>query len=1125
MFRPVSSSVDFVEQEHAILRLWDDLDAFDRLRRLRAGGPLWSFVDGPITANNPMGVHHGWGRTYKDLFHRFWSMRGFQTRYQNGFDCQGLWVEVNVERDLGFTSKRDIEALGIDRFVVLCKQRVLTYAAVQTQQSIRLGYWMDWNSPETLEYLRDRLGEDPLQPARIDGARGPVDGSVEELVGRLGSADVGGSYFTFADENNYTIWRMLKSCHERGWIYKGHDVMPWCGRCGTGLSQHEIVTEGYQEVTHPSITLRFPLRGRENESLLVWTTTPWTLTSNVAAAVGPDLEYVQARQGDRSVYLSRGTLGLLRGEYEIVRSLPGKEMEGWTYQGPFDDLPAARDSGAPQAHRVIVWDEVGEAEGTGIVHIAPGCGAEDFALSKQYRLPVIAPLDETGRFLGGFGALSGKDVEEVRPLIFDDLRARGLAYAVADYTHRYPVCWRCQSELVFRLVDEWFISMGAPLDKPLEQVTPDEMRRNLRYQMIDVVERQTRWHPSFGKERELDWLRNMHDWMISKKRYWGLALPIYECAACGTVEVIGGRDELQQRAVRGWDEFEGRSPHRPFIDAVEIGCSKCGAAVKRIPDVGNPWLDAGIVGMSTLRYADDRAYWERWFPADLISESFPGQFRNWFYSLIAMSTILEARAPFRDVFTYATLIADDGRPMHKSAGNMVEFNEAADRMGVDVMRWLYLSQRPEKDLQFGYRTADEARRLFLIPLWNVYSFFVTYALLDGWRPAGPAAGESPQVLDRWILSRLEQLVAEVTLRLEGFEPHLATAEVEQFLDHLSNWYLRRSRRRFWSRRGSSPESDADKEHAYSTLHQVLVRLSRLLAPFMPFVTEAMYQNLVRSFDRQSAESVHHLDWPQPEAGRIDGGLVAEMELVLRLVSLGHAARNQAGRKLRQPLSEGAFALHTAAEADALRRHGQLVADELNLKHVRELDKAGEAVEFRLNPLPRQLGQKYGSRYPGIRKALLALDPEQAAAHLAGGESLKVNVEGEVLHVLPDEVELRIEPRSGFAAAAEGPYLAALRTELTPQLLQEGLAREVTRRIQELRRQRGFEVAQRIEVEFHATPLLTQAIQAFEGPIAEEVLADRLIRRETLLGADVDPYRFDGEELRLVLHPSTPGPIR
>ncbi|MFP3854145.1 MAG: class I tRNA ligase family protein, partial [Anaerolineales bacterium] len=471
MFKPVSSQVDFVKLEHETLDFWKASQAFEKLTKLREDAPRWSFIDGPITANNPMGVHHGWGRTYKDLFQRFKAMQGHKLRYQNGFDCQGLWVEVNVEREMGFSSKRDIEEFGLAKFVNLCKQRVLKYAAVQTEQSERLGYWMEWNDPERLRRLEQGLAEDPMQEITYQGPAGEITDSVEGVVGRLGLPELGGSYFTFSDVNNYTIWSVLKSCHDRGWIYKGRDVMPWCPRCGTGISQHEIVTEGYQELTHRSVVVRFPLTDKPGESLLVWTTTPWTLTSNVAAAVGPELDYVKVQQGDEIFYLSKGTVSMLRGDFEVVQELKGSDMEGWRYQGPFDELPANLQAGVAEAHRVLLWEEVGEEEGTGIVHIAPGCGAEDFELAHEQGLPVVAPLDENGVFVDGFDWLTGLAVDEVSEPIFDHLKEKGLRYSLSDYTHRYPVCWRCQSELVFRLVDEWFINMGDQLDKPYEQVT------------------------------------------------------------------------------------------------------------------------------------------------------------------------------------------------------------------------------------------------------------------------------------------------------------------------------------------------------------------------------------------------------------------------------------------------------------------------------------------------------------------------------------------------------------------------------------------------------------------------------------------------------------------------------
>jgi len=741
MFQPVEAKPDLIAQEHDVLRMWAERRTFARLRAQNAEGERWSFLDGPITANNPMGVHHAWGRTYKDVFQRFRAMLGHAQRWQNGFDCQGLWVEVNVERDLGFTNKHDIEEFGIAEFVSLCKQRVLTFAARQTEQSIRLGMWMDWNDPDELRRLRDLLASDPGQTVTVQGPDGALTDTVEMIVGRLGMPEIGGSYFTFSNENNDLIWGFLAECHRRGWLYKGHDSMPWCPRCGTGLSQMEM-NEGYADREDPGLTLRFPLLDRPGEALLLWTTTPWTLAANVAAAVRPKLRYVRIRQGGDEFWVGRGTLRqAVVGPFEVLEERPGSDLVGWRYSGPFDELPAVRDAfakgtrdepGQPYEHRVVAWDEVGEEEGTGIVHIAPGCGAEDYQLGKALGLPVVGPIDEEGLYYDGFGWLSRLEAPNVAERIVDDLERRGLFYHLEPYTHRYPHCWRCGTPLLFRLVDEWFIDMGPVYDQPRETLSPEQFDASLRYQIMEVVGR-IRWIPGFGYERELDWLLNMRDWMISKKRYWGLALPIYECRACGTVEVIGGRAELQERAVEGWDVFEGHTPHRPYVDAVKIACSGCGALVERIKDVGNPWLDAGIVPFSTLHYREDQEYWKRWFPADFITESFPGQFRNWFYSMLAMSTVLRREEPFKTIFGYALLYGEDGRPMHKSWGNAIEFDEAAERMGVDVMRWMFANARPEENILFGWHAADAARRELLV-LWNVYAFFVTYARVTGWSP-------------------------------------------------------------------------------------------------------------------------------------------------------------------------------------------------------------------------------------------------------------------------------------------------------------------------------------------------------------------------------------------------------
>jgi isoleucyl-tRNA synthetase len=1099
-FKPVPTSVDFPAQEREILQWWKDSDAFNKLRRLRAAADKrFSFLDGPITANNPMGVHHAWGRTYKDLWQRYYAMKGCNQRWQNGFDCQGLWIEVNVERDLGFKSKRDIEQYGIAPFVILCKQRVLNFAAVQTEQSIRLGYWVNWDDPDQLRWLSDKLGKNAQAVIEYQGPDGGLEGTVEQVVGKLGLPNVGGSYFTFSDENNYQIWRFLKKCHDEGWVYKGHDVMPWCWRCGTGISQHEIVTEGYFEKVDPGLTVRFPLvdhwgDGETRESLLVWTTTPWTLTSNVAAAVGPDLDYVKVRQTTKDgveefLYLSKGTLGMLKGEHEVVAELKGRDMEGWRYLGPFDDLPINRELGVPEAHRVILWDEVGVEEGTGIVHIAPGCGAEDFALGKQHNLPVVAPLDEDGVYLAGFDWLTGQHVADVTEPIVEDLKRKGRFYRLEKYTHRYPQCWRCQTPLVFRLVDEWFISMDG-----------------MRQLLIDVTN-QIRWIPAFGLDRELDWLRNMHDWMISKKRYWGLALPIWECAECRHFEVIGSLSELKKRAVEGWDEFEGHTPHRPYIDAVKIKCAKCGALVERIKDVGNPWLDAGIVSISTLGYTYDRSYWEKWFPADFITESFPGQFRNWFYSLLTMGAVMTGQPPFKTILGYGTLLGQDGRAMHKSWGNALEFNEAADEIGADVMRWLFVKQRYESDILFGRKPAAEVRRQFFIPLWNVYSFFTTYANLDGWTPDATRAVER-SALDRWILARLHELIGEVTAALDDYDAPRASRAVEPFVDDLSNWYVRRSRRRFWK-----SESDADKNAAYATLHAVLATLAKLLAPLLPFLSETLYQNLVRSVDAHAPESVHHCDWPAADSAQIDAGLLADAAIARQVVTLGHSTRANNNLKVRQPLAKCIVVVPDGSRA-SVERMAEVIADELNVKAVELAANEADLVSYKLLPDNKKLGPKFGAKFPALRQALAAADAGAVVAAIRSGQPAVVGSGDNTFELAPDEILVTPQPREGFAVASEGSVVVALDTALTPELVQEGMARDVVRRIQDLRKKADFAISDHIVTTAQTYGDLRAAIEAWSEYIKVETLSDELRFGAPTAGAVTDEDNLDGMRLTL-----------
>jgi isoleucyl-tRNA synthetase len=702
-------------------------------------------------------------------------------------------------------------------------------------------------------------------------------------------------------------------------------------------------------------------------------------------------------------------------------------------------------------------------------------------------------------------------------LIFDDLRRKGYLYHVEPYTHRYPVCWRCNTELVFRLVDEWFISMGKVYDQPREQLTQQQKERSLRYQIMDVVD-QIRWIPDFGYAREMDWLRNMHDWMISKKRFWGLALPIWECPACHHYEVIGDEIELAARAVEGWEEYSGHSPHRPYIDAIKIDCPQCGTLMSRVPDVGNPWLDAGIVPFSTLRYRTDHPYWQKWYPADWISESFPGQFRNWFYSLLAMATVVDNSPPFLENFGYAMLLGEDGRAMHKSWGNMIEFNEAADRMGVDVMRWLFCSHKPENDLFFGYHGGDDVRRGFLIPLWNVYSFFVTYANIDGWEPQNssfdPAypEGETPQsrnLLDMWILSRLNQITERTEDAILASDFYSATMVINAFLDDLTNWYVRRSRRRFWK-----SEHDTDKNTAYATLYHVLVKLTRLLAPFTPFVSEVIYQNLVRSAHADAYESVHHTAWPKVDLAVVDDNLLDQMSLARRIASLGLSARSAAGMKVRQPLAE---VLVYAGKAELRDELVAIVEDELNVKGFEFVEREGRLVSYRILPDNQLLGPKYGARFPQVRQALIDKDPDEVVKAVRAGLNISLEVDGQAIELLPDEVIVNTEPLPGLAVAADRLITVAVDASLTPELRAEGLAREIVRRVQAMRKEAGFNIEDRITTYYQADDDLAAVFADWGDYIQAETLTTHLLADQPPPDAYSEAFTIDGSQLTLGVH--------
>jgi isoleucyl-tRNA synthetase len=1036
-YRAVPDKPDHPALEHAILELWEREGTFARLREQIAGGTPYSFTDGPITANNPMGVHHAWGRSLKDLVQRYKAMQGYDLRFQNGFDCQGLWVEVEVEKALGLNSKPEIEEYGLDRFVRACRDRVAEYAEVQSRQSARLGQWMDW----------DR------------------------------------SYFTMTDPNIEYIWRFLAECNRNGWLYTGHRPMIWCPRCGTSLSQHELTaTDCYRDLTHPSMYVYLPLRDAQDEALVIWTTTPWTLPANVAAAVLPEAEYAGVAAGPGIAWVMRERVADVFGPHaKIVKTACGADLVGMRYEGPFDMLPAQ----AEVEHRVVGWDEVASDDGTGIVHIAPGCGEEDFNVGREEGLPVLVPVDDAGAFYPEYGWLHGGHTADRRQQIIEDLGQRGRLLRAGEITHRYPTCWRCGTELIFRVVDEWFIAADG-----------------VRERMIEA-NRAVEWVPDFYGKRMEDWLRNMGDWCISRKRYWGLPLPFYR-APSGEVVVIGSRAELRQRAVE--PELVDALPelHRPWIDGIRIRTDS-GEIAERVIEVGDCWLDAGIVPFSTLGFerdtyeregyargagegltrADlpDHAYWERWFPADWVSEM-REQIRLWFYSQLFMSVVLVDKAPYRRVLGYEKLHDENGRPMHKSWGNAIWFDDAVERMGADVMRWLYAAQPPAQNMNFGYGPANEVKRR-LLTLWNALRFFVQYAQVDDFVPRHADLAEGPATttaLDRWIVARTQAAITDVRRALDAYATPAYVAAVEAYVDDLSNWYIRGSRARFWRE-----ADDEDKQAAFRTLWYCLVQTVRLVAPAMPFLAEEIWQTIVRDACADAPASVHLSGFPEADAALVDADLVDAMAATHHVIGLGRTARAQAGppvSKLRQPLA-AALVAAPAAQRAGLRAHAAEIAAELNVKEVRVVDDASTLVTVELVPNFRALGPRLGKAVPVVKKLLAEGAYEIVDGVVRVGE----------WELAAGEYEERVSPRPGLAVAHEGALAVGVETALSDGLVDEGIARDLVHQLQAMRKDAGFEITDRIRVLWAGNDRASRVVAAHGDYVARETLALALERDE------------------------------
>ncbi|MEK6918787.1 MAG: isoleucine--tRNA ligase [Nanoarchaeota archaeon] len=841
------------QTEKEILAFWEEKRIFQKLREKNKGKKKWSFIDGPITANNPMGVHHAWGRTYKDLYQRFKAMQGYDQRYQNGFDCQGLWIEREEEKERGLKNKSDIEKFGILNFVNACKARVEKFSKVQRDQSIRLGQWMDWDN----------------------------------------------SYYTMTDNNNLHNWHLIKKYHNNGWLYKGKDSVPWCPRCGTASSKHDIATEGYKEVTHTSLYMKFPVKGEENTYFLIFTTTPWTVPVNVAIALNKELEYVKVENEGSKYWIAESRLSELKGEYKIIEKKKGSELKGKEYLMPYANLEIQKTS----PHKVLLWELASGEEGTGIVHIAPGCGSEDFDLGKREKLTPISPLNEDGTYTNGFEEFSTKKYYEVNKMVLGDLEERKFIYKKQQIKHRYPHCWRCGEELVFRLVDEWYVSC-----------------KEIRKKLI-TANKKIKWYPEYGKVRQETWFENMGDWLISRKRYWGLPLPIWECE-CGHTEVVGSLEELKEKAINKKKVDELPEIHRPWIDEIKIKCEKCGKESERIKDVGDAWLDAGIVMFSTLNYLKDKKYWGEWYPADFITENMPGQQRGWFNAIMWAGITLSEKAPFKTILGYESLRDEKGEEMHKSKGNAIWFDDAAEKIGADPMRMLYMLQDPGQELKFGYGALKEPQNNLNI-LYNL----------------GKLVENSPKgelrIEDKWIMSKFSTLTEKVTEELENLHPHLAMRALQNFwLNDLSRGYIQMIRERL-------SENDLA---AKTVIKEIYLGLLKLLSPIIPFTTERVWQEL-RERKTVSEESVHLCDWPKSNPKLVDIGLEGRFENIMTIIEAGMRERDRAQIGLKWPLKT----LDITAKFNIDEEMIEVIKRQLNVKEVvAEKEKNSEELSLQFD---------------------------------------------------------------------------------------------------------------------------------------------------------------------------------
>ncbi len=1042
-FLPVSTRLDFPQSEARILELWKEIHAFEEGLKRREGGTPFIFYEGPPTANGLPGVHHVIARTIKDVVCRYQSMRGRYVARKGGWDTHGLPVEIEVERELKINGKDQIERFGIAEFNARCRQSVLRYENEWRRNTERIGFWLDMDHP----------------------------------------------YVTFSNDYIETVWWLLRRFWDKGLLYQGHKIVPYCPRCGTPLSSHEV-SLGYEEVTEPSVTVKFALRDEPDAYVLAWTTTPWTLPGNVALAVGAELDYVRVRQTvegkEERYYLARERLTQLTGEYVIDRELKGKDLVGKRYRPLFDFIDLERLDGR-KAYYVADADFVTTEDGTGVVHTAVMYGEDDYVLGQRLGLPQRHTVDPQGRFTADVGPWAGTFVKDAEPEIRRWLRQHGALYREEMTTHSYPFCWRCDSPLLYYAWKTWYIATTRYRDQLL------------------AAHRTVEWHPGdIGANRFGNWLENNVDWALSRNRFWGTPLNIWRCEGCGADRCVASIAELRE----GKGVPEPLDLHRPYVDQVTFPCPSCGGLQKRVPEVIDVWFDSGAMPYAQWHYPFEHAEdFDRLFPADFISEGMD-QTRGWFYTLMAIAVAVSGRSPYRHVLPIELILDKHGKKMSKSRGNTVDPDALLDERGADALRfYLIATSPPWTPTRFDTDGVTEVTKKLLGTLRNVAQFFALYANIDDYDPARRVKAK-PALLDRWILSRLHTLTAETRASFDAYDLTRGARLIQEFvLEELSNWYVRRSRRRFW-KAGDA----ADKRAAYDALWECLRVVSRLLAPYTPFVAEELHQHLIRPGSPEEPKSVHWCDFPEPDAAKIDETLERSMDLALRVVNMARAARNASSLRVRQPLRRVGVAGLSEREARDLTSLADLVQDELNVKAIVFLRERGDLLDVTLKPNFAVLGKKVGGAVKEIASQLERASREEVRRGLAG-EGWEVEAAGRRFRLTAEDVLVQETPRAPWVAQADGTLAVGVDTTLDDELREEGLVREFAHRIQALRKGAEFDVTDRIRLYWDLSPGLGKACERFEGYIREEVLAEELVPRPA--GGEVaEEWTFDGERARV-----------